>query len=98
MKFKENEYIWKLKKFSKHFLSTFKGISENRAFVYNNNYTDTLTSTKIPSVYFDKAFRNKFRSIQENQFHIYNFDEIEPKKVENGDNYQWKMLIKFSII
>jgi hypothetical protein len=95
MNYKEGEYIYKLRKISKYFLSSFKGISENRLFVYKNNYTSALHETRVQSYGFDKLFKTKFKPIQENQFNVYDFSEINTNTLENADNYQWKIMIKF---
>jgi len=90
---KQGQWVYKLKKIRKCFLSDFKGITENKNFYYHNYYTNNLMSLKLQNLHYD--IKNTFRIQQENMFDIYDFSQIDKDTIENGNNYQWKIGIHF---
>jgi hypothetical protein len=89
--YNKGDMITRINKFKKYSVNKFLGVDENKNLFMLNYLTD-----KVETISLNNEDGNCFKSIQENLFSIYDFKEIEVSSAENLDNYEWKIMLKFS--
>jgi hypothetical protein len=92
----QGDIIYQIKNLKTYLLSNFKGITENKNFVYYNYFVNKIQTCKLEDIeeLFTPDFK-KFKPIHENQFEVYDFEEIDQSSLENEDNYIWNIKLSF---